>query len=114
MTPPVLTLLQIIGSWKRRHLDVFLEWQPSGIKPWDYYTIFEQTDKDGSFGPWKRSTRIYATHTAFIRTIPDRGRFNWYVTATDEAGNQSPPSNTQGMAATAARNLVTNPGNLPT
>jgi len=114
MTAPTLTLINIIGSWKRRCLDVFLEWRPPGIKPHDYYTIYEQTDKDRSLGPWKEIARIYGTHAAFIRTIPDRGRFNWYVTATDEAGNESPPSNTQGMAATAARNLVTNPGNIPT
>ena len=113
MTAPTLTLINVIGSWKRRCLDVFLQWRTAARAPLDHYTIYEQTDKDGTLGPWQKTIRLPGTDATYIRTIPDRGRFNWYITATDEAGNESPPSNTQGMAATPTRPLITNPGNRP-
>lgn len=89
-----LTLLLVLGAWEAHALDVILQWDPSPEPDLDHYTLYEATKSGHQSGPWKEVATIDKDVPTYTRTVPDVGNFTWYVTATDEAGNESQPSNT--------------------
>lgn len=90
----VVIIIIVIGSWEAHALDVALQWDPSPEADLDHYTLYEATKSGNTSGPWSEVAQIPKTDVTYIRTVPDQGNFTWYVTASDEAGNESNASNT--------------------
>jgi len=114
MIPLVLTITNVIGAWEAGHLDVILQWEPTAFSFLNHYTLYEARKHKRSTGPWREINRLPPTNTAYIRNIPEDENLSWYVTATNEAGHETPPSNIVDLYEKPPQSIVTNPGRLPT
>jgi len=114
MTPLVLTITNVIGAWEAGHLDVILQWEPAAVAFLCHYTLYEAKKGKRSTEPWEEIDRLPPTNTLYVRNVPDLGNLSWYVTATNEAGQETPPSNTVDLYEKPPQSIVSNPGNLPT
>jgi len=112
--PLVLTLSNVIGSWQPQQLDVILKWRPAIVVGLHHYTLYQAAKTKAASGAWEEVARIPPPDTSYVQTIPDHLSSTWYVTATDEAGNESQASNTVDLDANPRNPIVSNPGRLPT
>ena len=114
MTPLVLTITNVIGAWEAGHLDVILQWEPAAVAFLCHYTLYEANKGKRHTEPWREINQLPPTTTAYIRNVHEADNRSWYVTATNEAGQETPPSNTVDLYERPPRAMVSNPGNLPT
>lgn len=114
MKPLYLKVTQVIGAWKAGHLDVILEWTGAEIAFLRNYTLYQAKRFARSTGPWRAVDRIPPTNEAYVRNVPEDDNLSWYVTATNEAGQETPPSNTVDLYERPPKAIVTNPGRLQT
>jgi len=112
MNPLVLRLTKVIGAWRRGHLDAILEWNRADVAFLQYYTLYEAAKGKRSTGPWRQIDRLPPMNLAYVRNIPETDNLAWYVTATNEAGQETPPSNTVDLYERPPQGLITNPGRL--
>lgn len=89
-------------SVKERSNDIYLDWdRPEGYDVSkileDAYTIYRSTSPDGPFEKigtvweWPRSSMMNTSYFT-DSTIPEAGTYYYYVTAKNEVGNESDPS----------------------
>ena len=114
MTPLVLRITNVIGAWEAGHLDVILQWEPAAVAFLRHYTLYEARKHKRTTEPWREINQLPPTNTAFIRNVPEDENLSWYVTATNEAGQETPPSNTVDLYERPVPAIVSNPGRLPT
>lgn len=73
--------------------EVTLGWDPNTEPDLAHYTLY-QADRAGDMtGPWISVKQVPAGQTTTILTVQDGKNFAWYLTACDETGNESRPSN---------------------
>lgn len=89
--------------------DLTLRWDPNPELDLSHYNIYTATREGDHTGPWQKEAEVRAPQTTATVTMPDRENRAWYVTASDESGNESGPSN---MVELYDRTAPANPANL--
>lgn len=89
-----LMLAFVVGAQEAHALDVVLQWDANTETDLDHYTVYRATKTERTSGPWEKIAEVPKVSVNYIDTVPDQGNFTWYVTASDESGNESDPSNT--------------------
>jgi len=114
MTPLVLRMTNVIGAWQQGRLDVILEWNVAEVAFLHHYTLHQARKFNRHTGPWREIDRLPAINLAYVRNVDEKDNLSWYVTATNEAGQETPPSNTVDLYKSPPKAIVSNPGRLPT
>jgi len=74
--------------------DVTLAWDPHPNPDLNHFTLYQAECFADTTGPWQKTKEIPAELTTVTVTVDDTADFAWFVTASDNAGNESGPSNT--------------------
>jgi len=112
MNPLALKLKQVIGGWEPHRLDVILEWTVAELAFLRNYTLYEAKKGKRHTEAWREIDRLPPMNLAYVRNVPEDHNLSWYVTATNEAGQETPPSNTVDLYEKPPQSIVTNPGRL--
>jgi len=112
MTPLVLRMTNVIGAWEAHRLDVILEWNVAEVAFLRNYTLYEAKKGKRHTEAWHEIDRLPPMNLAYVRNVPEADNLSWYVTATNQAGQETPPSNTVDLYEKPPQSIVTNPGRL--
>jgi hypothetical protein len=73
--------------------DVTFVWDPNTEPDVAIYTVYQADRMEDKTGPWQIIGTVNHPTVTYTTTVADVGNFAWYITATDESGNESLASN---------------------
>lgn len=93
MRPIIVLIALVLLASPANAREVTLQWDPNTEPDLSHYTLYQADRFADKTGAWQNVKEIPAEQTTTIITVEDGKNFAWYLTASDNSGNQSRPSN---------------------